>query len=274
MADINNISLNTATTKLKWSLSQAIDGCARHEIAGISPWRDQIQEMGLHAAAKHIRDAGLRVSGVCRGGMFTLPHGHDRQAMLDDNKRAVDEAAELNADCLVLVVGGIPDGGATLADAHTQVSDAIAELLPYARSANVPLAIEPLHPMYAADRACVNSIAHANDLCDELDDGLGIAVDVYHLWWDHNLKAEIARAGKERILAFHICDWLKVTSDMLLDRGMMGDGVIDIPLVRSWVEEQGFDGLYEVEIFSQDNWWQRDPDDVLSIIKQRVAEAV
>ena len=136
------------------------------------------------------------------------------------------------------------------------------------------LAIEPLHPMYAADRACVNTLAHANDLCDELGEGLGVAVDVYHVWWDPNVATEIARAGKDRILAFHVCDWLVPTTDLLLDRGMMGDGVIDIPAIRAMVEATGFDGLYEVEIFSAENWWKRDPDEVLTTVVERLGSAV
>ena len=272
MADTANISLNTATVKA-WTLAEAIEGCARHEFAAICPWRDVLHDMGVSKAARHIREAGLEVSGLCRGGMFTVANDGNRAAMIADNRKAIDEAAELGAKCLVLVVGGIP-AGLRIADAHTQVRDALAELLPYARECGVPLAIEPLHPMYAAERACINSMTHANDLCDELGAGLGIAVDIYHVWWDRSLRAELKRAGKDRLLAFHICDWLAETSDMLLDRGMMGDGVIDIPLIRSWIEGEGFDGFYEVEIFSQANWWQRDPDDVLRIIKARVATDV
>jgi sugar phosphate isomerase/epimerase len=155
------------------------------------------------------------------------------------------------------------------------VRDGIAEVLPYARAANMPLAIEPLHPMYAADRACVNTMAQANDLCDDLGEGLGIAVDVYHVWWDPDLEREIrrtgdaARDGHKRILAFHICDWLVPTNDLLLDRGMMGDGVIDLPKIRGWVEAAGYDGLHEVEIFSSENWWKRDPHEVVRVCIER-----
>jgi sugar phosphate isomerase/epimerase len=161
------------------------------------------------------------------------------------------------------------------------VRDGIGELLEYARSGGMPLAIEPLHPMYAADRACVNTMRQANDLCDELvgrnkGAGLGLAVDLYHVWWDPELKAEIERAANaspSRLLAFHICDWLVPTTDLLLDRGMMGDGVIDIPLVRSWMEACGYGGMHEVEIFSQNNWWKRDPDEVLITCKLRHEQA-
>jgi sugar phosphate isomerase/epimerase len=262
------MSLNSATVKMQCTLAQAIEGCARHGIGGISPWRDKLEECGVANAARLIRANGLRVTGLCRGGMFTAADAAGRKTALDDNRKAVDDAAELGAECLVLVVGGLPEGSRDLTGAHAQVRDAIAELLEYSRPAGVPLAIEPLHPMYAADRACVNTMAHANDLCDELGDGLGVAVDVYHLWWDTDLERQIARAGK-RILAFHVCDWLVPTTDMLLDRGMMGDGIIDIPKIRGWVEATGFDGCCEVEIFSAANWWKRDADEVLRTCVER-----
>jgi len=269
--DSNLLSINTATLRAQWSLSEIVAGCARHGIRGIAPWRDQVAATGLKEAAQRIRDAGLALSGYCRGGMFPATDRNGRRAALDDNKRAVDEALSLSAPCLVLVVGGLPkdrDGRVAskdLAGAREMVRDGIGELLEYARPAGMPLAIEPLHPMYAADRACVNTISHANDLCDELGAGVGIAVDVYHVWWDPKLRSEIERAGGHpgRLLAFHICDWLVPTTDLLLDRGMMGDGVIDIPLIRSWMEAAGYRGAHEVEIFSAGNWWKKDPDEVL-----------
>ena len=269
MTDSSRISLNTATVKAQWSLAQCIEGCARHGFGGIAPWRDVLHDMGVKAAARRIRDAGLAVSGLCRGGLFTRD-GECFSEVLDDNRRAVDEARDLGAACLVLVVGGLPHGSTDLFAAHAFIEDALHELLTYSRAAQVPLAIEPLHPMYAADRACVNTLTHANDICDRLGEGIGVAVDVYHTWWDRTLEREIARAGK-RTLAFHICDWLRDTQHMLLDRGMMGDGVINVAGIRSWVEAAGFSGLYEVEIFSERTWWRADPDDVLGEIKARVA---
>ena len=283
MPDPSLLSLNTATVRAKWRLGDIIAGCARHNIRGISPWRDQVAELGLKESARRIRDAGLTVSGLCRGGMFPAPDSKMRREARDDNRRAVDEALTLEAKCLVLVVGGLPkapDGTIVSKDlpgAREMVRDGLGELLDYARSAGMPLAIEPLHPMYAAERACVNTMRQANDLCDELvgknrGEGLGIAVDLYHVWWDPELRTQIERAASaspSRLLAFHICDWLVPTTDMLLDRGMMGDGVIDIPLVRSWMEEFGYHGMHEVEIFSQNNWWQRDPDEVLLTCKLR-----
>lgn len=274
MADAGKTSLNTATVKQQWDLREAIEGCARHGVRGISPWRDQIHEIGLQKAAKQIRDAGLHVTGVCRGGMFPVADPANKQSVIDDNIQAIEEAATLNADCLVLVVGGLPGASKDLAGAQQQVEDALEELLPLAREAGVPLAIEPLHPMYAADRACVNTLGHANDICEKLGDGLGVAVDVYHVWWDPQLRQQIERAGKKRLLAFHVCDWLVPTEDLLLDRGMMGDGVIDLELIRGWVEGAGYEGFYEVEIFSQKNWWKRDGDEVLETVKQRIEECV
>jgi sugar phosphate isomerase/epimerase len=276
------LSLNTATVRAQWDLPSIVDGCARHGIRGISPWRDQVAKAGLKESAARIRGSGLAVSGYCRGGMFPAVDREGRRAALDDNKRAVDEALTLGAACLVLVVGGLPkdrDGRIASKDlqgAREMVRDGVGELLEYARPAGMPLAIEPLHPMYAAERACVNTMAHANALCDELGPGLGIAVDAYHVWWDPDLRREIERAGStspSRLLAYHICDWLVPTTDLLTDRGMMGDGVIDLRLLRSWMESAGYRGMHEVEIFSASNWWKRDPDEVLTTVKARHREA-
>ncbi|HKE38633.1 MAG TPA: sugar phosphate isomerase/epimerase family protein [Casimicrobiaceae bacterium] len=274
------LSINTATVRAQWKMPQIIDALVRHGIRGISPWRDQVSAAGLKETALRIRDAGLTVSGLCRGGMFPAPDREGRRAALDDNRRAVDEALELGARCLVLVVGGLPKDrrgeivSKDLAGAREMVRDGVGELLEYARGAGMPLAIEPLHPMYAADRACVNTVAQANDLCDELSpkgkDGLGIAVDVYHVWWDPQLKSQIERAGaRDRLYAYHICDWLVPTTDLLNDRAMMGDGVVDLKLIRSWMEAAGYRGMHEVEILSANNWWKRDGDEVLLTCRQR-----
>ena len=281
MRDFSNdhhwLSINTATIRrsngVELPLPAILEACARSGIRAISPWRDQVAAAGLAAVSKLVKDHGLTLSGYCRGGMFPATDAPARKAARDDNRRAVDEARELNAPCLVLVVGGLPGALAgkaahkDIALARSQVTDGIAELLDYARSANMPLAIEPLHPMYAADRACINTMEQALDLCDQLDPqktgALGVAVDVYHVWWDPKLQAQIARAGKQRLLAFHVCDWLTPTADLLNDRGMMGDGVIEIPKIRRWIEDQGFAGFSEVEIFSTGNWWQRDHEEVI-----------
>jgi sugar phosphate isomerase/epimerase len=270
------LSLNTATVREKWNLREAIEGCARRGIRGISPWRDKLAALGVKEAARLVRDNGLTVTGLCRGGMFTAADRKGRQAAIDDNLRAVEAAAELGACCLVLVAGGLPKESKDLNGAREMVRDGLGEVLDRARAAGVPLAIEPLHPMYCADRACVNTLAQALDLCDELDRGtsgaLGVAVDVYHVWWDPALKSQIERAGDKRLLAFHICDWLVPTTDLLNDRGMMGDGVIDLPMIRSWMEAAGYRGFHEVEIFSARNWWKREPDDVLDVVKRRHRE--
>ena len=270
----DRISLNTATVRDQWNLRQCIEGCARHGIGAIAPWRDKLAECGVAEAARMIADNGLRVSGLCRGGMFPAPDAAGRQAAIDDNLRAVDEAAAIGAACLVLVVGGLPEGSKDLPDARRQVEDGIAAVLDHARAAAVPLAIEPLHPMYAGDRACINTLRQALDVCDALGDGVGVAADVYHIWWDPELDAQIARAGRRRLLAFHVCDWLVPTTDLLLDRGMMGDGVIDIPHIHAQVTAQGFAGDVEVEIFSAANWWKKDPDHVLTTVIERCAAAV
>ena len=299
MRDFSNddrwLSINTATIRrsrgIDLPLPDIIEACARRGIRAISPWRDQVAAAGLANTSRLIRSHGLELSGYCRGGMFTATDGAGLRAAQDDNRRAVDEACELEARCLVLVVGGLPGALAgkaahkDLALSRHQVSDGIGGLLEYARRMGMPLAIEPLHPMYAADRACVNTLEQALDVCDALDPidvrdesprlaVLGVAVDVYHLWWDPKLQAQIARAGRQRLLAFHVCDWLTPTADMLNDRGMMGDGVIDIPKIRGWVEAQGFDGYSEVEIFSAANWWQREHGDVLDTCIARHRSAV
>lgn len=277
------LSINTATVRksrgIEQPLSVIIEACAKRGIRAISPWRDQVAAAGLQTISKLVRNHNLALSGYCRGGMFPAADIADRQAVRNDNRRAVDEACELKAKCLVLVVGGLPGalaGQAVHKDitlSRNQVDDGIAELLDYAKTQQMPLAIEPLHPMYAADRACVNTMEQALDICDKLDPqktgALGVAVDVYHVWWDPKLEAQIQRAGKERLLAFHACDWLTPTTDLLNDRGMMGDGVIEIRKIRQWVEAQGFAGYSEVEIFSSKNWWQKDMIEVLDVCIER-----
>ena len=263
------IALNTVTVREQWKLAQAVEGCIRHDIGGITVWRHEVAELGLSAAVRLLRGSGLVVTGLARGGPFTWGNARGKYAAIEDTRRAIDEAAELHARCLILVVGGLPAGSKDLPGARRMVRDAIGEVLYYARRSSVPLALEPFHPMYCADRSCISTLREANDLCDELGEGLGIAVDVYHIWWDPSLDTEIQRAGKTRLLAFHLSDWLVPTTDLALDRGMMGDGIIDIPRIRAVIEASGFEGFHEVEIFSARNWWRRDPDEVLTICKQR-----
>lgn len=290
------MSLNTATVRKQWPLAKIIDECARRDIRAISPWRDQVAQAGLQATAAQLRAHSMSLSGYCRGGMFPAADTAGRLAARDDNRRAADEAMTLAAPCLVLVVGGLPgalNGKPTnkdIAGARQQVHDGIAELLDYTRPLGLPLAIEPLHPMYAADRACVNTLRQALDLCEALDprassDGstpaasspvcaLGVAVDTYHVWWDPELEAQIARAARQqRLLAHHVCDWLVPTVDLLNDRGMMGDGVIDLPRIRGWLEAGGFAGFCEVEIFS-DRWWSLPGEQVLDTCIERMCTVV
>ena len=277
------LSLNTATVKKQWPLERIIDECARRGIRAISPWRDQVAGVGLEKIAKQLRDTGTVLSGYCRGGFYPAADTAGIKAAYEDNIKAIDEARLLGAPCLVLVVGSLP-GALTGKPAHhdigrarNQVRDGIATALEYARKVEMPLAIEPLHPMQAAERACVNTLEHALDLCDELDPArsgaLGVAVDAYHVWWDPKLQQQIARAGKQRLLAFHVCDWLIPTCDLLNDRGMMGDGVIELKKMRSWVEDAGYAGFAEVEIFSN-RWWERPGEEVLDTCIERHCSAV
>jgi sugar phosphate isomerase/epimerase len=282
------LSINTATVRKSRGqdlpLTDIIEACVNRGIKAISPWRDQVAAVGLNTVSKLVKTHGLKLSGYCRGGMFPAATAAGIQAADADNRQAVDEACELNAPCLVLVVGGLPGALAgqaahkNIQQSRDQVFEGIEKLLTYAKSCNMPLAIEPLHPMYAADRACINTLEQALDVCDKLDPAktgaLGVAVDVYHVWWDPKLQQQIERAGHNRLLAFHVCDWLTPTRDLLNDRGMMGDGVIDIPKIRGWVEAQGFNGFSEVEIFSTENWWQKDHFEVLEACIARHRSAV
>ena len=259
------LSLNTVTVKEKWGLAECIEGCARHAIEGIAPWRDVLHAMGVAAAARQIRDAGLTVTGLCRGGMFPAPDAAGRAAAIEDNLRAIEEAHTLNAACLVMVCGGLPPGSKDLPGARAMMRDGLEALLPTARAAGVTLALEPLHPMTCADRSVLSTTAQALDLCDALGEGVGVALDCYHIWWDPEVAAQIARAGR-RIAAFHACDWLVPTTDLVLDRGMPGDGVIDIAGLRAMVEAAGYQGFTEVELLSR-RWWAEEPDHVLATMK-------
>jgi sugar phosphate isomerase/epimerase len=282
------LSINTATVRKQSGaevpLDRIIDQCAERGVRAISPWRDQVAAVGLDKVAAQLKAHGIGLSGYCRGGFFPAPDAAGLKAALDDNRRAIDEAKTLNAPCVVLVVGALPgalDGKAAYTDiarARSEVRDGIAASLEYAREVGMPLAIEPLHPMQAADRACINTLEHALDVCDELDPGrsglLGVALDIYHVWWDPKLQQQIARAGKERLLAYHVCDWLTPTRDLLSDRGMMGDGIVELKKIRGWVEAAGFAGFSEVEIFSVFDWWKRPGEETLDVCIERHKSAV
>jgi sugar phosphate isomerase/epimerase len=267
---VKGLSINLATVREQFGFAQAVDACLAQGITAISPWRDQVAAIGLDEAIRIVKANSVQLTGYCRGGMFPAADKAGLTAAIEDNKRAIDEAAALSADCLVMVVGGLPGASKDIAAARAMVADGLAAIVPHARACKVPLAIEPLHPMYAGDRACVNTLEQALDLCDALGSGVGVAIDVYHTWWDPKIRGQIARAGRKgQILAHHICDWLIPTRDLLLDRGMMGDGVIDLKLFRADIEKAGFHGPQEVEIFSSENWWKRPGDEVIATSIER-----
>jgi sugar phosphate isomerase/epimerase len=265
MAEISRLSLNQITIT-NWSVPQAVEGCVRHGIPSIALWRHKIEEVGLPACVRHVKDAGLHVSSVCRGGMFPSLTAAGRRENLEDNYRAVDEAAALHADSLVLVVGGSAEVG--LAEARKMVADGVAALAPYARRHGVKLGLEPLHPMYAAERSVLVTIAQALELASAFaPQEVGLVLDVFHIWWDPQVLALIAQS-RGRIYGFHVNDWLVPLPDLLLGRGMMGDGVIDNRMLRLAVDQAGYSGPIEVEIFNR-VIWDSDPDQVLQQMVDR-----
>jgi sugar phosphate isomerase/epimerase len=263
--DFSRLCLHTITTK-PWSIEVAIEKYAKAGIKGITVWRQWLEGRNPTQVGDSIRAAGLEVVSLARGGFFPADNQRDRQIAIDDNLKIIDETAALGAPLVVLVCGAVP--GQPLTESRKQIQDGIEMIANHARQLNIKLGIEPLHPMYADDRSAINTLKQANDMCEFLNHpSVGVVIDIYHLWWDPELKAEILRCGNnQHLLAFHICDWLTPTKDFLNDRGLMGDGCIDIPQIRGWVEETGFKGFVEVEIFSND-WWQKDQDQFLEIIK-------
>jgi sugar phosphate isomerase/epimerase len=263
------LSINQVTTRDRWTLAQAIEGYARHGVQGITVWYDKLREIGADAAARRIRDSGLAVSGYCVGGILASADVAEGRTRLDENRRMIDEAAAIGSPCVVIIGGGLDQGDRDLPGARVRALERIAELVPHARGAGVVLALEPLHPMVCATRSVLTTLRQANDWCEALaaDDAVGIAVDTYNVWWDPEVDAQIERAAG-RIAAFHVADWLVDTRDLRFDRGMPGDGVIDIPRLRSQVEAAGYQGQAEVEILST-SWWQRDPDEVVRLVVER-----
>ncbi|HRJ44206.1 MAG TPA: sugar phosphate isomerase/epimerase family protein, partial [Caldilineaceae bacterium] len=253
LLDTSKLCVHTITTK-PWPIETAIERFAARGVQGMTVWRDALAGRDIGATGQRIRDAGLSPVSLCRGGFFPAETTAGRQAAIDDNRRAIDEAAALGAPLIVLVCGAVP--GQPLEVSRQQIRDGIEAVLPQAAAAGVKLAVEPLHPMYADSRSAINTMQQANDICDAIDSPwVGVAVDVYHLWWDPDLQAEIQRCGQAgRIFAFHICDWRTPTEDLLNDRELMGEGCIPIRQIRGWVEEAGFDGFNEVEIFSNRLW--------------------
>jgi sugar phosphate isomerase/epimerase len=267
---VERLSLNLATVQ-HLDLGQAVALCARHGIGAVGLWRDRVAEAGLPAAAAMVRAAGLHVSSLCRGGFFTHADPDARRAALDDNRAAIVEAAELGADALVLVCGGLVGGGRDLGLARRMVADAIGELVPDAQRLGVRLGIEALHPMFCADRCVISSLGEAVDLALTFPaDAVGVVVDTYHVWWDARLASEIARAGP-RIVSYQVCDWvLPLPQDTLLGRGHVGDGVIDFGPISASVAAAGYRGYVEVEIFNA-AIWEAPPDQTAATVLERFA---
>jgi sugar phosphate isomerase/epimerase len=270
-------SINTATLGHREKISTVIDAAARHGYGAICPWRRDLQDENVAAIARQIRDAQLTVSGYCRSTYFPALTRQELEANIADNIKAVTDAATLGATCFVLVVGSLPEGSRDLTAARAQVEDGVLRLLEHAKKVGIRLALEPLHPMYAGDRSCLNTLQQALDLAEKIEPdsssppSLGVAVDVYHVWWDPDLAREITRAGKaNRLFGYHVCDWLVPTRDLLTDRGMMGDGVIDLRMIRALMESANYNGPVEVEIFSSLDWWKRPMNDVLAICSERL----
>jgi len=255
ITDLSKLCIHTITTR-PWSLDDAIRHYTAAGVAGISVWRQAIEGLDPAQAGRRIREAGLAVVSLVRGGFYPAAEKNDRQKAIDENLRIIDEAAALGAPHVVLVCGAVP--GQSLEESRKQIREGIQATLAHAAEAGVKLAIEPLHPMYADSRSAVNTLGQANDMAEAIDSPLvGVAVDVYHLWWDPDLEQQIRRCGElGKILAFHICDWRTPTEDLLYDRGLMGEGCIPIRRIRGWVESAGFAGFNEVEIFSTSRWTQ------------------
>jgi sugar phosphate isomerase/epimerase len=252
-APLARLCLHTVTTK-PWSIDQAIDGCQALGIGGLSIWRQALEDRDPARVGEQVRAAGLSVVSLCRGGFFADPDPGARRRAVQDNLQAIDLAAALGAPLLVLVCGASP--AQPLEASRRQIREGIEAVLPHAQAAGVLLGVEPLHPMYADNRSAINTLRQANDLCEDIDSpGLGVVLDVYHLWWDPDLASEIDRCGRAgRIFAFHVSDWRTPTTDLLNDRRLMGQGCIPLRLIRSRVEAAGFDGFIEVEVFSEQYW--------------------
>jgi sugar phosphate isomerase/epimerase len=275
MLDPKRLSIHQVTLPPQTTTPEFVDALARHGVPATSVWRDKVRAHGVGATARLLADAGIALSGYCFGGLITSPDAAAARRARDDLRWSLDEAATVGAPCLIFVAGGVDPGDKDIAGARARTLDGLAEVVPHARQVGVKLALEPLHPMACATRSVLSTTKLANDWCDQLaaEDIVGIAVDTYAVWWDPEIEPEIARAGA-RICSFHVSDWLEDTRDLRLDRGMMGDGIIDIPRLRRLVEAAGYDRYVEVEIFSENNWWQRDPDDVIAVIKDRVQVVV
>ena len=265
MTGLERLSLNQATTQ-GWSALEAIDGCARHDIGYIGLWRDKVEAAGLERVRRHLDETGVQVSSLCRGGFFTGPTEEVRRSSLEDNRRAIDEAAGLGTDVLVLVCGGV--NGRDVDGSRRMVVDALSALAPYAEASGVGLGIEPLHPMFAGDRSVVNTLAQASAMAHEVGSpSVGVVLDAYHVWWDPELYRGIEEVAAH-LIGFHVDDWLAPPPDVLHGRGMMGDGIIELRRMADAVQAAGYQGPIEVEIFNRE-LWRRPGDDVLAEMKDR-----
>jgi len=270
LADIQRLSFNQATSE-RSSVPEVIESCARHSVPSIGIWRHKLAETGVKATAQLLRDAGVSVSSVCRGGMFPALTATDRRVRIDDNRRAIDDAAAIGAEVLVLVCGAAPDRD--IASARAMVADGIEAIAPHAAAAGVRLGIEPLHPAFAAERSCITTLREARLIAERYDPAVfGVVVDVYHVWWDPERDAEIALLG-HRIAGYHVNDWLVPSRDVLMSRGMMGDGVIELRAVRRVVERAGYRGPIEVEIFNE-TFWSMQLDELMQLTCDRFVEFV
>ncbi|MBZ0173526.1 MAG: sugar phosphate isomerase/epimerase [Phycisphaerales bacterium] len=272
MTDLSRIAVHSVTTR-PWSIGECCEQYAEMGFGGISVWDDAIDAGGASRVAGLVGASGLKVPALVRGGFFVSADPGAQRDALEKTRLRMNQAAEIGAEMIVLVVGAEP--GVPLSEARAQAEAGVAGLLPDAENMGVKLAIEPLHPMYAADRCCINRLAEARRLCEKLASPLvGVAVDVYHVWWDPDLEAEISALGEaDRLFAFHVCDWRAETRHLLLDRGLMGDGVIDLRGIRAMMERAGFDGMIEVEVFSEE-YWAMDQHDYLRLIRDRVLACV
>ncbi len=270
MENLDKLCIHTITTK-PWTIEEAAEKYAQAGVSGITVWRNALEGRNIQQTGDMLRQHHLEIVSLCRGGFFPSTSAKKRVAALDENREAIDEAAALGAPMIVLVCGADPSQ--PLAASRRQIQEGIESLIPYCEKNNVKLAIEPLHPMYADTRSAVNTLAQANDMAESINsEWVGIALDVYHLWWDDLLHSEIMRCGRnDNCYAFHICDWKSPTDDMLLDRGLMGEGCINVPEIRGWVEEAGFADMCEVEIFSN-HYWSMDQNEFLERIVKAYLE--
>jgi sugar phosphate isomerase/epimerase len=282
MRDLSNrrlCAINTATLGFQAPIGEVIDAVARAGFGAIAPWRREVEGQDVVMVSRQIRDAGLAVTGYCRSTYIPALTRNEFENNVESNRRAIADAGVLGAHSFVMVVGGLPTGSKDIAAARLQVQEAAGLLVEHGKQHGVRISLEPLHPVYAADRSCLSLLSQALDMCEAAetasdDPWLGTCIDVYHVWWDPDLARQIARAGAQRrIFGFHVCDWLVPTEDALNDRGMMGDGVIDVRGIRNMAEVAGYNGAVEVEIFSTKNWWKRPMEETLKVCAERIALA-